>query len=152
MFLRYLALLAGCSAGLHGGGDEPDLAPAAGSDLGTGGDGAPAACGTRPECAAANEDRTAQKFNGLDAASLPAFLTAMPKGGDLHNHLSGAVYAETYLGWAQTDGDCVNTSTFAAVYSSQCSASTQPAPASGSFYDQIVGAWSMKDFVAGAQN
>jgi len=28
---------------------------------------------------------------------LTAFLEQMPKGGDLHNHLTGAVYAETYI-------------------------------------------------------
>ncbi len=28
-----------------------------------------------------------------------AFVQRMPKGGDLHNHLSGAVYAEAYVKW-----------------------------------------------------
>jgi len=32
--------------------------------------------------------------------SLRAFLQRMPKGGDIHTHLGGAVYAETYLDWA----------------------------------------------------
>jgi hypothetical protein len=36
-------------------------------------------------------------------------LYAMPKGGDLHNHLSGAVYAETFLDYASRDGDCIDT-------------------------------------------
>jgi Adenosine deaminase len=31
---------------------------------------------------------------------LRSFIQHMPKGGDLHNHLSGAVYAESYLAWA----------------------------------------------------
>ena len=48
-----------------------------------------------------------------DPAALLAFLQAMPKGGDLHNHLSGAVYAESYLRWAQEDNDCIVTMTFA---------------------------------------
>jgi hypothetical protein len=82
---------------------------------------------------------------------LAAFLKAMPKGGDLHNHLSGAVYAETYLGWAKADGDCVNSSSDAVVFASQCSATNQPTPTSGAFYDSIVHAWSMKDFIAGAE-
>ena len=30
----------------------------------------------------------------------------MPKGGDLHNHLTGTIYAESYLGWAAEDGKC----------------------------------------------
>lgn len=37
-----------------------------------------------------------------------AFLTKMPKGGDIHTHLSGAVYAENYLRWASNDQLCVN--------------------------------------------
>jgi len=33
-----------------------------------------------------------------------------PKGGDLHNHLTGAIYAESWLDWAAEDGLCVETS------------------------------------------
>lgn len=40
---------------------------------------------------------------------LRRFLQAMPKGGDLHNHLSGAVYAESYLQYAANDNLCVDT-------------------------------------------
>ena len=40
--------------------------------------------------------------------ALRAFLLAMPKGGDLHSHLSGAVYAESYLRWGIEDGLCVD--------------------------------------------
>jgi hypothetical protein len=32
----------------------------------------------------------------------------MPKGGDLHTHLSGAVYAERYIAWAAERELCVN--------------------------------------------
>ena len=31
---------------------------------------------------------------------LRAFMQRMPKGGDIHTHLSGAVYAESYIEWA----------------------------------------------------
>ena len=41
---------------------------------------------------------------------LRQFLQRMPKGGDLHNHLSGAVYAESYLRWAAEDGKCIDPS------------------------------------------
>ena len=41
---------------------------------------------------------------------LRMFMQRMPKGGDLHNHLGGAVYAETYLEWAAADGLCVDLS------------------------------------------
>ena len=33
-----------------------------------------------------------------------AFLEAMPKGGELHNHLGGSIFAETWMDWAATDG------------------------------------------------
>ena len=48
-------------------------------------------------------------------AELYAFLLGMPKGGDLHNHLSGAVYAESYLRAAAEDGLCVDLRTRAVV-------------------------------------
>src|SRR5512135_2727829 len=38
---------------------------------------------------------------------LLAFLEKMPKGGDLHNHLFGAIYAESFIQWAAQDGLCV---------------------------------------------
>ena len=41
---------------------------------------------------------------------LRAFLRAMPKGADLHSHLGGAIYAESYLGWAEEDDLCVDVS------------------------------------------
>ena len=49
----------------------------------------------------------AAKHDGLNA--LAAFLRAFPKGADLHNHLGGAIYAESYIGWAAEQGLCVDT-------------------------------------------
>src|SRR3954454_14730257 len=43
-----------------------------------------------------------------DRAMLRQILQAMPKGGDLHNHLSGSVYAESYLRYAADDGICLD--------------------------------------------
>jgi hypothetical protein len=40
-----------------------------------------------------------------------AFLLKMPKGADLHNHLSGGIYAERYVQWAADKGLCVNNTT-----------------------------------------
>ena len=39
---------------------------------------------------------------------LRGFLYDFPKGGDLHNHLDGAVYAESYIRWAAEDGKCID--------------------------------------------
>ncbi len=59
-------------------------------------------------------DPVTQRFEALKASppELVAFLRAMPKGGDLHNHLSGAIYAENYIAWAAQDGICVDRATF----------------------------------------
>ena len=40
-------------------------------------------------------------------ADLLLFLREMPKGGDIHNHLSGSVYAESLIRWAGEDGLCL---------------------------------------------
>jgi adenosine deaminase len=47
--------------------------------------------------------------------ALYAFLLEMPKGADLHNHLTGAIYAETYLRIAAEDGLCVDLHTYALI-------------------------------------
>jgi hypothetical protein len=39
----------------------------------------------------------------------------VPKGADLHQHLSGSVYAETMLEWGRADGNCINNTSLAAV-------------------------------------
>lgn len=56
------------------------------------------------------EARTAQYLDSIreQPSHLLAFLRAMPKGADLHNHLSGSVYAENYIRWAVEDGLCLN--------------------------------------------
>jgi adenosine deaminase len=63
---------------------------------------------SEPDSPAAS--RTAQYFASLapDSAERLTFLRAMPKGGDLHNHLVGAIYAESWLRWAAEDGLCAD--------------------------------------------
>lgn len=46
-------------------------------------------------------------------AEREAFLRAMPKGADLHIHLSGAPYAEDFMAWAAQDGLCIDTEALA---------------------------------------
>ena len=61
------------------------------------------ACATTPGMrATTNEERTAAWFDGHRdrPPMLRMFLQRMPKGGDIHSHLSGAVYAESYIAWA----------------------------------------------------
>jgi hypothetical protein len=40
-------------------------------------------------------------------AELNLLMTMLPKGGDIHNHYTGALYAETYLDWVDKQGFCV---------------------------------------------
>lgn len=50
----------------------------------------------------ARETAVAALFDKARASppALRIFLREMPKGGDLHNHLGGAIYAEDFLEWA----------------------------------------------------
>lgn len=100
------------------------------------------------------EENASNKLDGIknDPTALAAFMKAMPKGGDLHNHLTGAVWAEQYLAWGAADGDCVVTATNTAVAKTGCGASAPAMPTSGSFADTIIKAWSMEGFVAGSEN
>ncbi|HAF42187.1 MAG TPA: adenosine deaminase [Sphingobium sp.] len=56
------------------------------------------------------ETATAAIFDRLleSPPALRLFLKAMPKGGDLHNHLGGTPYAEDYLRWAAEGDMCVD--------------------------------------------
>lgn len=62
---------------------------------------------------ASMQDRTAASFDEIKASPprLRAFLAAMPKGADLHSHLSGAVYAESNLLAGAKAGDCLDSTT-----------------------------------------
>ncbi len=43
-----------------------------------------------------------------DNGRLRQWMEAFPKGADLHSHLRGAVYAESWLDWAAEDGLCAD--------------------------------------------
>ncbi|MGB8890293.1 MAG: adenosine deaminase [Candidatus Korobacteraceae bacterium] len=63
---------------------------------------------------ASNEARTEYYFQSIrkNPNQLLAFLRQMPKGGDLHNHLVGAIYAESFIDWASEKGLCVDPVSF----------------------------------------
>ncbi|PYX99507.1 MAG: hypothetical protein DMG64_19245 [Acidobacteria bacterium] len=56
------------------------------------------------------EQRTSNYLESIRKSPplLAAFLREMPKGGDLHNHLIGAIYAESYLQFAVNDKLCID--------------------------------------------
>jgi hypothetical protein len=120
------------------------------------------ACGAPPSGSGADSARASADGNEAaaeakleavksDPGALSAFLHDMPKGGDLHNHLSGAIYAERYLEWARADGLCIDASANL-VPTAKCPTS-QPIPeATDPAYARIVDAWSMQDFSPGAES
>jgi adenosine deaminase len=85
------------------------------------------------------EARTAQYFRSIrtNPALLYTFLREMPKGGDLHNHLSGSIYAESYLAWAAADGLCLKAGTIAIV-APPCDAQSGAPPATAVFADMAL--------------
>lgn len=79
-----------------------------------------------------------------------AFVQRLPKGADLHSHLSGAVYAEHYLQWAAADGYCVDPATPSLVAPSACGQDAKFFPAAAlpekvAIYDKLVNLWSTRN-------
>ncbi|GGG99686.1 adenosine deaminase family protein [Silvibacterium dinghuense] len=104
--------------------------------------------------------RTAKAFEQAKKdgpLTLHAFLYRMPKGADLHNHLSGAIYAETWIRDAGEDHLCVDprkldftapTTTGSgepACTAGEVEAST--VPANQHLYDALIDTFSMRTFV-----
>lgn len=111
---------------------------------------------------ARREQRAAQAFNAAkkNDLQLRAFLVQMPKGADLHMHLSGSVYAETFLKDATADLLCVDPTTlsFAKNVGTTRSLPPQPVCSKGDvradsvftnqhLYDALVDSFSMRSFV-----
>ncbi len=101
------------------------------------------------------EARTSAAFEAarqLGTPALRAFLYRMPKGADLHNHLSGAIYAESWIRVAGEDHLCINLQTlsFAKPGGSACKPGEIPAsqaPLDQNLYDRLIDAFSMRTFV-----
>ncbi|MFI9340696.1 adenosine deaminase [Streptomyces sp. NPDC052773] len=82
--------------------------------------------------------------------ALREFFERLPKGGELHNHLSGAVRTEYLIELAAEDGLCIDTATTTAV-PPPCGPGTRPAAdarTDRAYHDTILRAWSMQDFPA----
>jgi len=95
-------------------------------------------------------ERTSRYFDSVrvSPARLWTFLLKMPKGADLHSHLSGAIYAESYIQWAAASGDCVNTTTMVASLP-PCTTGQVPAAnalTNSVLFQQIIDGWSMQNW------
>jgi hypothetical protein len=81
---------------------------------------------------------------------LRAFLRRMPKGGDLHTHLSGAVYAERFIAWAAQQNLCADPE-HVLLSKPRCDlpgdVSAADAMHDQKLYDQLVNAFSTRSFV-----
>ncbi|MEG0880425.1 MAG: hypothetical protein RSH52_04070 [Janthinobacterium sp.] len=112
-----------------------------------------------------NEAATARHFAALLAgaqpktAELSLFFSMMPKGGDLHHHYSGAIYAEQFLDWVDKENYCVNKTTYRIESNKDVVAAERAKPAAqrgclsstevfadAGLYAELLQRWSTKDF------
>jgi adenosine deaminase len=101
------------------------------------------------------EGRTARAFENARKSGSPAlraFLYRMPKGADLHSHLSGAIYAESWIEAAGEDHLCIDAQTLAFDKSDGGACKTGEVPAADApldqhLYDRLIDAFSMRTFV-----
>ena len=88
--------------------------------------------------------------NVPNIALLNLFFTQMPKGGDLHHHYSGSIYAETYLEWVKNKHWYIDSCTFKIVpikNNDGCKAlSVDELIANDTLYRKLLTLWSDKDF------
>jgi len=98
------------------------------------------------------EQRTSRYLESIRNQPLlmQEFLHDMPKGGDLHNHWSGAVYAESYIEFAAHDGLCVDRLT-STLLPAPCDSERNTVPAASALedpvlYRQLIDAFSMRNF------
>jgi hypothetical protein len=104
----------------------------------------------------AEEARTARYFESIrdNPNLLLAFLSEMPKGGDLHIHLSGEVYAESLIRWAAEAQDCVDPKT-TTLTAGPCTPPRRPAGealADPALYNQMIDAFSMRNWKYSGQS
>lgn len=111
-----------------------------------------------PASAQLDQSRAARAFEAAvheGPPALRAYLTNFPKGADLHMHLSGAVYAETFIRDAAEDGLCVDTVDLSVAKPPCIAPRSIPAQdlsgnitaANQWLYDKLVDSLSMRSFV-----
>src|SRR4029079_14117686 len=110
-----------------------------------------------------SELRAAKALEAIrgDPLALYAFLKHMPKGADLHNHLAGAVYAETFIRVGGEDGLCVDPVAISCTKSHPIKSGADPepfcepgdlkatdVPKNQRLYDDLIDSFSMRGFVS----
>lgn len=97
-----------------------------------------------------NSVLTAAKLEQIKQHSvkLRHFLAQMPKGGDLHNHIDGAIYAEDLIALGQNQNFCLKPKSFTVYKNKNCDPkfTLENALKDKSLYNQVIDAWSMRHF------
>ena len=108
------------------------------------------------------EQRAARAYEAARAnpLELRAFLVRMPKGAELHYHLTGGIYAETFIREAAEDGLCVDLASLSFTKPNATAQSAPPQPVCGDgkvpaakaysdqrLYDGLIDTFSMRSFV-----
>jgi adenosine deaminase len=91
---------------------------------------------------------------------LLAFLRDMPKGGDLHNHLDGAIYAEDFIDYAAASNLCVERAGLNLSdppCDNSCAKSAARPSARCAYSDQaldnsLIDAWSMRNYTLSGES
>jgi adenosine deaminase len=114
-----------------------------------------------PVSAQTAEQKTARYLDSIlhQPSLLLAFLQDMPKGGDLHNHIDGAIYAEDLIDWAASDNFCIDRTT-SQLIAPPCDSCEHYTPKPGIrcayddhiLYNQIIDAWSMRNWRPGDES
>jgi hypothetical protein len=111
--------------------------------------------------AQSSEQRTSRYFESVrkQPPLLLAFVRDLPKGADLHNHLDGAIYAEDLVDFAADGGLCVDrtSSHLLAPPCDSCENYTAKPAARCAYadhvlYNQMIDAWSMRNWKAGDES
>lgn len=110
---------------------------------------------SRPAVSNSDQARTERYFQSIrnNPNLLLAFLQEMPKGGDLHNHLSGAIYAESLIQWGADSQDCVDPKTMT-IIAGPCGSTLPVSNAFGdpSLYAAMIDAFSMRNWQLSGQS
>jgi len=101
----------------------------------------------------ASQIKTSEYFDKIqhDPSKVRMFLKALPKGGDLHHHLDGAIYAESYLSWAAADGRCIKKADFTIYNNLNCQQNQEGIPVvelikSPTLVEQAINSMSVRNY------
>jgi adenosine deaminase len=118
----------------------------------------PQTAGKMQAAVAGPEQKAAAYFESVrnQPLLLERFLRQMPKGGDLHNHLPGAIYAESLVRYAVDNKLCVDRQT-SALSAPPCDAAkgrpeARVAWEDPQLYNQMLDAFSMRQFRPGRES